>query len=41
VQNLVKGLTEEDLKKMTLGLAHGLSRYQLKFSADKIDTMII
>lgn len=26
---------------MTLGLAHGLSRYKLKFSADKVDTMII
>lgn len=26
---------------MTLGLAHGLSRYKLKFSADKVDIMII
>lgn len=26
---------------MTLGLAHGLSRYKLKFSTDKVDTMII
>ena len=26
---------------MTLGLAHSLSRYKLKFSPDKIDTMIV
>ena len=26
---------------MTLGLAHGLSRYKLKFSTEKVDTMII
>lgn len=26
---------------MTLGLSHGLSRYKLKFSSDKVDTMII
>lgn len=26
---------------MTLGVAHGLSRYKLKFSADKVDIMII
>lgn len=39
--NLIEGLTEADLKNMTLGLAHGLSRYKLKFSADKVDTMII
>jgi nucleolar protein 58 len=26
---------------MTLGVAHGLSRYKLKFSAEKVDTMII
>lgn len=26
---------------MTLGLAHGLSRYKLKFSSEKVDTMII
>ena len=37
----ILGLTETDLKNMTLGLAHGLSRYKLKFSADKVDTMII
>jgi hypothetical protein len=26
---------------MTLGLAHSLSRYKLKFSPDKVDTMIV
>ncbi|KAG8470220.1 hypothetical protein KFE25_008641 [Diacronema lutheri] len=29
------------LKSMQLGLAHGLSRYKLKFSPDKVDTMIV
>ena len=32
---------EENLKQMTLGVAHGLSRYRLKFSAEKVDTMIM
>lgn len=41
ITNLVEGLTESDLKNMTLGLAHGLSRYKLKFSTEKVDTMII
>jgi nucleolar protein 58 len=30
-----------DLRKMQLGLSHSLGRYKLKFSADKVDTMII
>jgi len=36
-------LQKEDvnLKAMTLGLAHTLSRYKLKFSPDKVDTMIV
>jgi len=29
------------MHKMALGLAHGLSRYKLKFSTEKVDTMII
>jgi nucleolar protein 58 len=33
--------SDEDLKMMTLGVAHGLSRYKLKFSAEKVDIMII
>jgi nucleolar protein 58 len=30
-----------DLKSMQLGLSHSLSRYKLKFSADKVDIMIV
>lgn len=33
--------TEKDLQSMSLGLSHSLSRYKLKFSPDKIDTMIV
>jgi len=35
------GLSAEDLRAMQLGLSHSLSRYKLKFSADKVDTMVI
>lgn len=31
----------ESLKSMQLGLSHSLSRYKLKFSADKVDIMIV
>lgn len=30
-----------DLTAMRLGLSHSLSRYKLKFSSDKVDTMVI
>lgn len=30
-----------DLNAMRLGLSHSLSRYKLKFSSDKVDTMVI
>lgn len=33
--------TEKDFSNMALGLAHSLSRYKLKFSPDKVDTMIV
>jgi len=33
--------TNTDLNAMSLGLAHSLSRYKLKFSPDKVDTMIV
>lgn len=37
-----KGAGEEATRKaMVLGLAHSLSRYKLKFSPDKVDTMIV
>lgn len=38
---LLTGLPESDMKAMTLGLSHSLSRHKLKFSPDKVDTMII
>jgi nucleolar protein 58 len=34
-------VSSEDLKAMQLGLSHSLGRYKLKFSADKVDTMVI
>ncbi|KAJ7949320.1 Nucleolar protein like [Quillaja saponaria] len=38
---LISGLAVQDLSPMSLGLSHSLCRYKLKFSADKVDTMII
>ncbi|KAG1326284.1 putative nucleolar protein 5-2 [Cocos nucifera] len=38
---LISGLAVQDLAPMSLGLSHSLSRYKLKFSPDKVDTMII
>ena len=34
-------LDPRDLSTMSLGLAHSLSRYKLKFSPDKVDTMVV
>lgn len=39
--SLITGLAESDMNAMVLGLSHSLSRYKLKFSPDKVDTMII
>ncbi|XP_050384122.1 probable nucleolar protein 5-2 [Argentina anserina] len=39
LNELVMGLQDE--APMALGLSHSLSRYKLKFSADKVDTMVI
>ncbi|KAB0797602.1 hypothetical protein PPYR_08595 [Photinus pyralis] len=39
--SLIAGLPKKEMTAMALGLAHSLSRYKLKFSPDKIDTMII
>lgn len=39
--DLLQGLNQEDLNQMVLGLSHSLSRYKLKFSPDKVDTMVI
>jgi nucleolar protein 58 len=41
MNTLISGLDDNDFKHMTLGLSHSLSRYKLKFSADKVDTMIV
>lgn len=38
---LVADLDENEVKAMSLGLAHTLSRFKLKFSPDKVDTMIM
>lgn len=34
-------LDPRDLNTMSLGLSHSLSRYKLKFSPDKVDTMVV
>ena len=39
--SLIPGLMPEDINTMSLGLSHSLSRHKLKFSPDKVDTMII
>jgi len=39
--SLLEGLEKKEITACTLGLAHSLSRYKLKFSPDKVDTMII
>lgn len=41
LESLIEGFTVQDMRSMSLGLAHGMARYKLKFSADKVDTMII
>ena len=38
---LLPGLDDSMLKQMSLGLAHSIGRHKLKFSADKVDTMIV
>ncbi|XP_047210786.1 nucleolar protein 58 isoform X1 [Girardinichthys multiradiatus] len=41
MEGLISGLPPRDFSAMSLGLAHSLSRYKLKFSPDKVDTMIV
>ncbi|XP_001641027.2 nucleolar protein 58 [Nematostella vectensis] len=41
MNNLITGLQDREMSAMALGLAHSLSRYKLKFSPDKVDTMIV
>ncbi|KAL8801080.1 MAG: hypothetical protein Q9182_004719 [Xanthomendoza sp. 2 TL-2023] len=41
LSSLIPALVPEKINTMSLGLSHSLSRHKLKFSPDKIDTMII
>ena len=41
IEGLIAGYSEAEQRAMSLGLAHSLCRYTLKFSVDKIDTMIV
>lgn len=38
---LISGLQAQDLAPMSLGLSHSLSRYKLKFSADKVCFVVL
>ncbi len=41
LESLITEVSSSDLVSMSLGLSHSLSRYKLKFSPDKVDTMIV
>lgn len=41
MSSLITGIPEKDMSAMALGLSHSLSRFKLKFSPDKVDTMIV
>lgn len=41
LSELIEGISDNELGAMSLGLSHSLSRYKLKFSPDKVDTMIV
>ena len=41
LKDLIGGFTDVDIASMALGLSHSLSRYKLKFSPDKVDTMVV
>jgi len=41
LDNLITSVSDADMNSMNLGLSHSLSRYKLKFSPDKVDTMIV
>jgi nucleolar protein 58 len=41
LSSLIPGLLQENVDRMALGLSHSMSRHKLKFSADKVDSMII
>ena len=41
LSDVVTKLDGVDMRPMSLGLSHSLSRFKLKFSPDKVDTMIV
>lgn len=41
LSTLIPSLAPSDMSTMSLGLSHSLARHKLKFSPDKIDTMIV
>jgi len=41
MESLVPDVSAAAMKQMTVGLSHSLSRHKLKFSPDKVDTMVI
>jgi len=41
LNSLLEELDEKELRRMSLGLSHTMSRYKLSFSTEKVDTMII
>ncbi|KAJ2893000.1 Nucleolar protein 58 [Coemansia aciculifera] len=41
IESLLTSVSPADMAAMELGLSHSLSRYKLKFSPDKVDTMIV
>ncbi|XP_020286308.1 nucleolar protein 58 [Pseudomyrmex gracilis] len=41
LHSFLDNVNEREMTAMRLGLAHSLSRYKIKFSSEKIDTMVI
>lgn len=41
IHELVADLTEQDIRTMSISLSHSLNCFKLKFSPDKVDTMVV
>ncbi len=41
IDSFLTDVNHEEMKNMALGLAHGLGRFKIKFSSDKVDIMIM
>lgn len=41
LEELIGDISKEQIKQTSLGLAHQLNRYKLKFSPDKVDMMVV